>query len=136
MTWIGIWSEHVQTYLLILTAGTFFAFSLPIFLRPAMWARLLLWRIPDDTDLTWYFARCLGAFAIVANIMFLRAGLDGTGARVLMEFFTLFCLFMVVVHVWGWLEGSQPITETLEIGFWAGLVVATLAFMPPAPSAS
>lgn len=130
MNWIGSWSEHAQTYTLVLTTITFFAFSLPIFLRPALWAKLLLWKVPQDTDLTWYFARCLGGFAIVTNLMFLRAGLDGTGLRVLMEFFTLFSALMVVVHIWGAVEGTQPITETLEIGFWAALVVLTLLFMP------
>ncbi|KMK66722.1 hypothetical protein [Puniceibacterium sp. IMCC21224] len=130
MNMIGLWSAHSSSYILVLTAITFFAFSLPIFLRPGMWAKLLLWRIPDDTDLAWYFARCLGAFAIVTNLFFLRAGIYGTGATTMLEFFAVFCVFMVVVHIWGWAEGTQPMTETLEIGFWAGLFVLTLLFMP------
>lgn len=131
MSWIGLWADGARTYVLVLTALTFLAFSLPIFLRPALWARLLLWRVPDDTDLAWYFARCLGAFAIVTNLFFLRAGLDGTGLRVMLEFFAVFCVFMVGVHIWGAVEGTQPITETLEIVFWAGLLVLTLLFLPP-----
>lgn len=132
MNWIGMWSHNAQTYALFLTGITFFAFSLPIFLRPALWAKLLLWRVPDDTDLTWYFARCLGSFAIVTNLFFLRAGIDGTGILVMLEFFAVFCGFMVVVHIWGAIEGSQPVTETLEIGFWAVLTILTLMFMPVA----
>lgn len=131
MSFIGTWSDGVRTYLLVLTVGTFLAFSLPIFLSPRIWARMLRWRVPEDTDLTWYFARCLGAFAIVTNVFFLRAALDGTGARLLLEFFTLFCAFMVAVHVWGWLEKTQPLIETLEIGFWAGLILLNLLFLPP-----
>lgn len=130
MSYIGIWSEYAQAYVLVLTAVTFFAFSALIFFRPLFWARMLLWKIPEETDLTIYFARCLGSFAIVTNLMFLRAGLDGHGLAVMLEFFTLFCLLMVVVHIWGALEGTQPITETLEIGFWAGLVVLNLLFHP------
>ena len=130
MAWIGAWSAHAQIYALGLTGMTFVCFSLPIFLRPGSWARMLLWRVPEDTDLAWYFARCLGAFAIVTNLFFLRAGIDGTGLRVLLEFFAVFCVFMVVVHIWGAVEGTQPITETLEIGFWASLVVLTLLFLP------
>lgn len=130
MNWIGLWSEHASTFVLGLTGVTFFAFSLPIFLKPRFWAKLLLWRVPEDTDLTWYFARCLGAFAIVTNLFFLRAGLDGTGLKVMMEFFAVFCVFMVAVHIWGAIEGTQPITETLEIGFWGLLIALTLLFMP------
>ncbi|KIC48738.1 hypothetical protein [Tateyamaria sp. ANG-S1] len=132
MQFIGIWANHAQTYMLVLTCVTFFAFSLPIFLAPRVWARMLLWRLPDDTDLAWYFARCLGSFAIVTNVFFLRAALDGSGLQLLLEYFTLFCVFMVVVHVWGWLEGSQPITETLETGFWAALIGLNLCFLPSA----
>ena len=130
MSYIGIWSEHAQAYALVLTAVTFFAFSALIFFRPLFWARMLLWKIPEETDLTIYFARCLGSFAIVTNLMFLRAGLDGVGLAIMLEFFTLFCLLMVIVHIWGALEGTQPITETLEIGFWSGLVVLNLLFYP------
>ena len=130
MEFVGLWAAHAQTYMLILTCVTFFAFSVPIFLAPRVWARMLLWRIPEDTDLAWYFARCLGSFAIVTNAFFLRAALGGPGLQVLLEFFTLFCLFMVIVHIWGWIEGAQPITETLETGFWAGLIVLNLLYMP------
>lgn len=130
MSYIGMWSSHAQVYVLILTVVTFFAFSTLIFFRPLLWARMLLWKLPEETDLTIYFARCLGAFAIVTNLMLLRAGLNGTGLALMLEFFTLFCLLMVVVHIWGAVEGTQPITETLEIGFWAGLVVLNLLFYP------
>ena len=130
MSYIGIWSAHAQSYVLVLTIVTFCAFSALIFFRPLLWARLLLWRVPEDTDLTIYFARCLGAFAIVTNLMFLRAGIDGEGLAVMLQFFTLFCVLMVVVHAWGALEGTQPITETVEIGFWAALVVLNLLFYP------
>jgi len=130
MDFIGTWSAHAGTYALVLTTITFFAFSLPIFLFPGHWARLLLWRAPEDTDLAWYFARCLGSFAVVANLLFLRAGLTGTGLLFVMELFALFSAFMIAVHIWGALEGSQPITETLETGLWAILLLLTLLFMP------
>lgn len=130
MEFIGIWSANAGTFALVLTTFTFFAFSLPIFLLPGTWARMLLWRLPEDTDLAWYFARCLGSFAVVTNLLFLRAALTGTGMTFVLELFALFSALMVIVHIWGWLEGTQPITETLEIGLWLVFLLLTLAFMP------
>lgn len=132
---IGMWSDNARAYLLVLTVVTFTAFSLLLLLKPLLWARLLRWHVPEaarDTHLALYFGRCLGAFAVVTNAMFLQAALTGLGAQVMLQFFTLFCVLMVVVHIWGALEKSQPITETLETGFWALLVVLNLLFMPEA----
>ncbi len=133
MEYLGIWSGHAQTFALVLTTLTFFAFSLPLFLATGTWARIFLWRIPDDTDLAWYLGRCLGSFALVTNLLFLRAGIDGTGLITMIELFAVFSALMVVVHIWGALEGSQPITETLEIGFWLVLLVLALLFLPARP---
>lgn len=130
MDFIGLWSEHVNSYLMVITVITFFAFSLLIFFKPLLWAKMLQWKIPEDTDLTVYFARCLGAFAIMTNALFLRVILSGNGADLMLEFFTGFCVFMVIVHIWGAIEGSQPMIETLETGFWALLVILGLLFYP------
>lgn len=130
MGFIGIWSEHVNSYLLVITVITFFAFSLLIFFKPLIWAKMLQWKIPEDTDLTVYFARCLGAFAIMTNALFLRVIISGNGADLVLEFFIGFCLFMVIVHIWGAIEESQPMIETIEIGFWALLVILGLLFYP------
>jgi len=127
---IGLWSEHANSYLLVITVITFFTFSLLLFLKPLLWAKMFQWKIPEDTDLTVYFARCLGAFAIMTNALFLRVIISGTGADLMLEFFTGFCVFMVVVHIWGAIEGSQPMIETLETGFWALLVILGLLFYP------
>jgi hypothetical protein len=130
MNFIGLWSEHVNSYLLVITAITFCVFSLLLFFKPLLWAKMLQWKIPEDTDLTVYFGRCLGAFAIMTNALFLRVVLTGTGADIALEFFTSFCVFMVIVHIWGAIEGSQPMIETIEIGFWMLLVVLGLLFYP------
>ena len=130
MSFIGLWSDHVYSYLLVITVVTFLAFSGVIFFKPLVWARMLKWEIPENTDLTVYFARCLGSFAIMTNIIFLRVIFTGTGAEMVLEFFTGFCVFMVIVHIWGAIEGSQPMIETIEIGFWMLLVVLGLLFYP------
>ena len=37
---------------------------------------------------------------------------------------------MTLVHVWGAIRRIQPVTETIEIAFWAGLIVLGLLFYP------
>ncbi len=126
----GIWAESAQRFLLILAAATTLFFAIPIFLVPLKWVKLVLWRVPAETDLAIYFGRCLGAFILVVEIMMFRAGLYGTGLVLTFEAIMTVWLFMVAVHVWGWIEGIQPITETLEIGLWLALIALTLAFWP------
>lgn len=130
MGWIGMWSHLATNYLVILAIVTLVVFSILLFFKPLLWARLFLWSLPEETDLTVYFGRCLGAFALVTDAMFLHAALTGTGVVTMLQFFTLFCALMVIVHVWGAIARIQPITETLEIGLWAGLTMLTLMFMP------
>ena len=130
MAWIGIWSAHAQTYLLVVTLLTLFLFSLLLFFKPLLWARMLLWRLPDDTDLTVYFGRCLGAFAIVTNLMCLQAAIYNQGTFFVLQFFSLFCGLMVIVHIWGAILKIQPVTETIETAFWAILLGLNLLFIP------
>jgi len=127
---IGIWAESAQRFLLILATLTTLFFAIPLVLIPMKWARLMLWRIPTDTDLAVYFGRCVGAFALVFEFLMFQAGLNGTAIAFTFEAILIFWVLMVAVHVWGWIKGIQPITETLEIGFWLVLVVLTLAFWP------
>jgi hypothetical protein len=126
----GIWGDHAQAYLLVVVAVTLPAFALPIFLAPLRWARLLGWRVPEHTDLAVYFGRCLGAFVLVIEALMLRAGLTGADLLLTYQAITLVAALMVVVHVWGALQGIQPWLETLEIGMYGGLFVLNLLFWP------
>jgi hypothetical protein len=50
----------------LLVAGIVFAiaYALPLLFFPLEWARVFRWRLPEDTALTVYFGRCLGAVAV------------------------------------------------------------------------
>lgn len=127
---LGYYSEYAEAYLLVLMIVTTFAFVIPIFFTPLFWARMLLWRVPEDTDLAVYFGRCLGSFAFVVEAFILRALMTGTGLTFICDFLILVFGFMVVIHIYGAIKGIQPITETLEIGLWVALVVAGVLFYP------
>lgn len=91
----------------------------------------MLWRLPEDTDLAVYFGRCVGAFVLLVELMMFRAA-AGSNIEFVFETLIALWLLMIIVHVWGWVRGIQPITETLEILFWILLLVLTIACWPGA----
>ncbi len=127
---LGLWGEYAHVYLLVIAATTTLVFALPIFLAPLAWARRFGWKIPAETDLAIYFGRCLGAFILIVECLMLRAGLTGVGMLFTFEVLALVAVLMIAVHVRGAVQGIQPISETLEIGMYSGLLVLTLLFWP------
>lgn len=127
---IGLWGQYAQTYLLILAGITTLAFAIPIFFVPLIWARLMLWNIPDDTDLVLYFGRCLGAFILVIEYFMFQAAVTGEGLIFVFNFLAAIFALMVGLHIYGAAKRIQPITETLEIGMYAVLLALTLLFYP------
>jgi len=127
---LGLWGAYAQVYLLFLMAATTAVFALPIFLVPLKWARWFGWTIPQQTDLTVYFGRCLGAFILIVELLMLRAAVSGTGLIFTFQVLLAVAAFMIVVHVWGALLRIQPISETLEIGMYSGLALLTILFYP------
>ena len=127
---IGMWSAHAQTYLLVTMIATTVTFALPIFLAPLRWARMLGWQIPEHTDLAVYFGRCLGAFVLIVEALMLRAALTGEGLAFTFQVITAVAVLMVLMHIVGAIERTQPMLETLEIGMYGGLGVLNLLFWP------
>lgn len=127
---LGLWSANAADFLLILTLATTLVFALPIFLVPLTWARLMAWQIPQQTDLAVYFGRCLGAFILILEGLMLRAALTGEAMHTAFELLAATATMMIVVHVYGALKRIQPLSETLEIGFYALLLLLTLMFWP------
>lgn len=127
---LGLWSAHAADFLLILTLATTLVFALPIFLVPLTWARLMAWQIPQQTDLAVYFGRCLGAFILILEALMLRAALTGEAMHTAFELLAATATMMIVVHVYGALKRIQPLSETLEIGFYVLLLLLTLMFWP------
>ena len=127
---LGALGAHATQYLTILMVATTLFFALPIFLVPLQWARLMRWNIPQDTDLAVYFGRCLGAFILIVEWMALRALCGRIELHIAFDLtFAVFTL-MIPVHVYGALRRIQPLSETLEIGFWLLLLVLNALFYP------
>ncbi|WP_028007037.1 hypothetical protein [Solimonas flava] len=129
MQWLGLWGAYAPVYLKVLVIGTTLAFALPIFLVPLHWARAMQWRIPEHTDLAVYFGRCLGAFILIFEWLAWRAA-HGHDIEVVFRMLLAITGSMVLVHIYGALRRIQPWTETLEIGFYAGLFALSVLFYP------
>lgn len=127
---IGIYANYSQTYLLILASVTTLFFALPLFCVPLTWARLMRWKIPVEGDLTVYFGRCLGAFVLGLDLMGFAGVLYPQRQQVVFEALYFVSISMILVHAYGAWRRIQPITETVEIAFYALLLVLTALFQP------
>jgi hypothetical protein len=127
---LGIWSEYARTYLLVVGGLSTVAFALPLFLVPLRWARVLRWELPANANLAIYFGRCVGALALILAALAFRAALTGVGLEYTFQVIIAAAALMVVVHAWGALRRIQPLTETVEIVFWAALVALGVLFYP------
>ena len=129
---IGMWSAHAQTFMLVFAILALVTFVIPMIFAPMFWARMLLWNIPEDTDLAVYSLRSLGSLGLAVLLITLRAAITGEGLLFVYELFIPFFALITLVHIYGAIRKIQPITETLEIGFWLALFILALCFMPAA----
>ena len=127
---IGLWKEYAIPYLYVVSIGSLLFFGLPLLLWPIRWARILKWTIPDHTHLAIYFGRCLGG---VITVMALFA-IISTGDIFIMRFWFAFILLlffmMILIHGYGAWKKIQPVSETIEIGYWCIMLLVTLLFYP------
>lgn len=118
-------------FLVVSVAFFLLVYALPLLLIPLTWARWFGWKPQEgNTDLTVYFARCLGAVALAIISTVVRYIPDPGSQPVLFDLIGLVCVGMVVVHVWGALRKAQPLSETVEIFFYAvvGVVAVWIRF--------
>ena len=129
---IGMWSGYADEFLIWLSALTFVFFTIPLLAVPLRWAKLMGFQIPAHTDLAVYFGRSVGALAASVNFLALHAGLSGRAVFDVLIFIVAIAAMMVLIHAWGAYRKIQPLSETLEIGFWIAMGLAALAVLPSA----
>ncbi|MHA6194281.1 hypothetical protein ACX3YG_07920 [Pseudomonas wadenswilerensis] len=127
---LGHYAQYSREYITTLMILTTLFFALPIFIAPLRWARLMSWTIPEHEHLAIYFGRCLGAFILVVEATMLRSSTTGTSFSYAFDVLFLVFALMFVVHVYGAIRKIQPLSETLEIGFWMILFVLNVLFYP------
>jgi hypothetical protein len=127
---IGILKAYCGIYLKLIATGTLIFFGLPMLLWPLKWAKVLGWRIPEHTDLAVYFGRCLGSVITVIGFLAFQAAEDPQIQPFYFNLIMANFVMMIFVHLYGAIKKIQPLSETLEIGYWLLLAIITLFFYP------
>ena len=120
-------------FLLATSGVSLGAIALPLFLSPLKWAKRLRWQVPEDTDLTVYLGRSLGAVAVALSLGGLWAARDPWRHRVVFRIAAVAAALLAGVHVRGAIEGKQPWTETAEIPLWVAMAIGAVACYPEEP---
>jgi hypothetical protein len=129
---LGLYGAQAQNFLFWFVVVTLPIFVIPLTLAPMTWAKIFLWRLPDDPDLAYYFGRCLGALAVTVDYFNWQGSRNSAIAPVAIFGMGVFCAIMVVVHIDGAVRRIQPWTETAEIAFWSAAALACVVFYPVA----
>jgi hypothetical protein len=127
---IGIWQSYSDIFLYVVGAAMLVAFGIPLMIVPLRWARVFRWPIPQSETLAVFMGRSLGIFISLMAIFAFKA----TGVPAAKPFFFDLMLWVVgamgLLHVYGAIRRTQPMTETVEIALWVVLFLATLCFYP------
>jgi len=101
--------------LFMLVGATFFlvAFGLPLLLSPMTWARRIGWTLPQEKDLANYLGRSLGGVVMAMIIMAFLAASDPWKYRFVFEMLILVGIFMVGVHLYGFVRKNQPLSSSI-----------------------
>ena len=130
---VGLWSEQASGFLLVVALAALLTLGLPMLVAPLTWAGWLRWPLPETADgrhLSIYFGRCLGAVICVQASVVLSQASDTDVQPVLFALLIGNFSLMVAVHAWGALRRIQPLSETLETGAWAVLLLLAIGFYP------
>lgn len=127
---IGIWSHHSTLFLQIFPAVILVAFALPMIFAPLAWGRVIGFHLPQQTDLAVYFGRSLGVAATGICLMCYSASQNPGAQPATFDGLILISALLTVTHIHGAIKKIQPLIETLEIGFWIGLMLLEIAVYP------
>jgi hypothetical protein len=127
---IGMWNQHLDIYLYVLSIGMLIGFGLPLLFVPISWARLFRWEIPQSKDLAAFLGRSVGVFICVIAVFAFRAATIPAVQPFFFDMLLGTLIGSILIHVYGALRKAQPITETVEILVWFLLLFATAAFYP------
>ena len=127
---IGIWNSYSDVYLIVAGVAMLAAFGLPLLLVPTGWARVFRWEVPQPRDLVVFLGRSLGVFISILAIFAFKVAQTPTAKPFYFDLMLWVFGGMILLHAYGAIRKTQPITETLEIILWVVLTVVTLCFYP------
>lgn len=127
---IGIWQSYVDIYLIVAGVAMLLAFGLPLIFMPVGWARLFRWEFPQSNHLVIFLERSMGIVITIIAIFAFKAIQTPVAKPFFFDLMLWIFGGMILLHVYGAVRKTQPITETMEIFLWIALSIITLCFYP------
>src|SRR4030042_4406384 len=127
---IGLWSSYADVLLICGGVAMLAAFGLPLMLAPMRWASVFRWDVSQPGNLVIFLGRSLGVFISVIALYAFKVSQTPTAMPFYYELMLWTFVGMILLHIYGAIRKTQPITETLEIGLWVILCLITLCFYP------
>jgi hypothetical protein len=114
-------------FLVVSTSFFLVVIALPLLFAPLTWARWYGWKLPEgNSDLTVYFGRCLGGVAFAVIVAVAHGIPNPKSHHLLFELVSLVSGLMILIHLWGAIRKTQPLSETVEIAVWAVVCIFSL----------
>lgn len=127
---IGIWKSYADIYLIVAGIAMLTAFGLPLVIAPMRWAHLFQWDVSQRGNLTLFLARSMGVFISIMALYAFRVSQSAAAMPFYFELMLWVFAGMLLLHVYGAIRKTQPVTETFEIGVWIALIFITILFYP------
>jgi hypothetical protein len=127
---IGIWSSYSNVYLIVAGVAMLLLFGLPLTLVPMSWARVFRWEVPKPENLVVFLGRSLGVFITIMAIFTFKATQTPEAKPFFFDLMLWIFVGMILLHAYGAIRKTIPITETVEILMWLILSLITLGFYP------
>lgn len=127
---IGIWQSYVNIYLYVMGVAMLIAFGLPLTIVPLHWARVFRWEVPQSKNLVTFLGRSLGIFISLLAAFALKVTAQPAAQPFFFDLMLSVIAAMTLLHAYGAIRKTQPITETIEIALWVVLFLVTLCFYP------
>ena len=127
---IGVWNSYADIYLIVAGVAMLLFFGLPLILVLMRWARVFRWDVSQPGDLVIFLGRSVGVFISVIALYAFKVSQVPAAMPFFYELMLWTFVGMILLHVYGAIRKTQPITETIEIGLWVILSLVTLCFYP------
>ena len=127
---IGIWNAYADIYLIVAGVAMLLFFGLPLTFVPLQWAKVFRWDTSHPGNWAIFMGRSLGILIAVIAIYAIKVSQTPSAMPFYFELMLWTFVGMILLHIYGAIRKTQPITETIEIGLWIILSLVTLCFYP------
>lgn len=127
---IGILQSYSDVFLYVIGVAILAIYGIPLMIVPLRWAQVFRWEVPQSVNLVVFLGRSLGIFISLIAIFAIKVTSTPAAKPFFFDLMLWLIAAMTILHAYGAIRKTQPITETVEIGLWVVLFIITLCFYP------